>query len=412
MRLFRAILLLFAAAMVSSVLAQTTQDRHFDIPRQKLDSALAALARQADLQLIYPAQLVQDKTSPTLSGTMTADVALGRLLGPSGLRHEFVDAHTVTISAGRVEQSDSPATSKNAVAPAEAGPASPRKEAAPQPSLPSVTVIAPPLPDPRDLQGHSVPDFITLHGRGEVLTGTLARWDVGVCPRTVGLQPELNSYVSDRIEALATHIGLEAQDTVECGRDKLRGELALDPNVLIIFTRQPQKLMDDIAAHHYELLGFHYPNQTKKLKTVNRPIQAWYVTATRGAGGAEWVDSIFDSVPPGVIGTRLATGQQSLFVYVLIVADVDKIQGYTIGSLADYIAVLTLSQVRSLDGCGRLASIIDLMSPGCRNDLKPDSITASDVAYLKGLYHVGQGLTQFLQISGIETQMMRQLLPH
>jgi hypothetical protein len=396
----------FSAALASAI------ERHFDIPQQDLGSALTTLAKQADFQLIYSTQLVEGKISPAIHGTMTTEAALDRLIGPAGLRHEFLDPQTVMISAepspGQVNQ---PAR-RQAAASADTSQTDSRTTVPSPSSLPSVTVIAPPLPNPRDLQGTSVPKFITSHGKVETLTGQLARWYAGICPRTEGLTPELNAFVSERIQALASHIGLREQETVECERHKLRSEFALDPNVFIVFTRAPQKLLDAVAKHHYELLGFHYPVETKRLKAVKRPIQGWYVTATRGAGGDAWVDSLFGRVPPGIPNGRLMTGRRSFFVFALIVVDVDKVQGHTIGSLADYIAVLALSQAHSLDDCSHLASVIDLFSAACGPDSRRETVTAGDIAYLKALYRVNPGERPFLETADIQQMMLEQLRPH
>ncbi len=76
----------------------------------------------------------------------------------------------------------------------------------------------------------------------------------------------------------------------------------------------------------------------------------------------------------------------SLFVNVLIVADANALNGRPIGPIADYIALLALSQSRSLDGCDALPSILDLLSTKCGGRSKPDGLTDSDLAYLKALY--------------------------
>jgi hypothetical protein len=417
MAVFRHTVPILALALFSSALAQPAGEYPFDIPAQSLDAALTKLARQTDLQLIYPAELVREKTSNPVEGTMSVQSALERLLASSSLRPVFMDAHTVTISISRPEEGGPPG---GAGPPRQLGkpPAADSTSTVRPESLPSVTVIAPPLPDPTTVRGDSVSRFVASHGKPQALTGLQTRWDVGICPRTQGLLPELNSFVTERIQALASHVGVESQSNTDCASHRSRGEFALNPNIMVIFTHQPQKLLDDIASHRVELLGFHYPNETRKLKVVDRPIQAWYVTATSSGGtpqaaiGREWIDDIFSTVPPGSLGSRLSSGQQSLFVFVLIVADVDKIQGYKVGSLADYIAVLALSRLRSLENCGRLASIIDLLSPTCPASQKPEAITAGDVAYLKALYRLKGGLTPELQRSGIEIEMTRQLLPH
>ena len=53
------------------------------------------------------------------------------------------------------------------------------------------------------------------------------------------------------------------------------------------------------------------------------------------------------------------------------------------GAVGDYIAMLALTQLSSLDTCQALPSIVNLLAPGCAQ--KPDGLTENDVAYLRGL---------------------------
>lgn len=56
-----------------------------NIPAQPLGQALNELARQANLQMTFPAGLVAQKQAPAVSGQMTVQQALDRLLASSGL---------------------------------------------------------------------------------------------------------------------------------------------------------------------------------------------------------------------------------------------------------------------------------------------------------------------------------------
>src|SRR5690606_37316680 len=56
-----------------------------NIPAQTLGQALNELARQANLQMTFPAALVAGKQAPAVSGQMTPRQALNRLLAGSGL---------------------------------------------------------------------------------------------------------------------------------------------------------------------------------------------------------------------------------------------------------------------------------------------------------------------------------------
>lgn len=65
--------------------------RSFSIAAQPLAQALNELARQGDLQLGFPAGLVAGKTAPAVSGQLTPQQALDRLLAGSGLQGSVKD---------------------------------------------------------------------------------------------------------------------------------------------------------------------------------------------------------------------------------------------------------------------------------------------------------------------------------
>jgi hypothetical protein len=265
------------------------------------------------------------------------------------------------------------------------------------PAIPEVTVTAPKPPEPQQIAGESVPIFIQKHAKPALLTGQLGRWLTEICPRTEGLTPAFNGFVGARIEAIAASVGAPHEWTSQCR-----------PNVGIYFTDAPQKMLDEVVKHAPQLLGFHYPHQAKRLATVNRPIQAWYVTAIRGLAGPDVVDSIWGEVPAGRLGSRLTTGRSSLIVFVLVVADTRKLLNFSIGSISDYIAVLTLSRPTSLDGCEALPSIIDLMSPICGATSESIAITAGDIAFLRALYSVNMEQPLSLQRTDIQNKMLRE----
>ena len=266
------------------------------------------------------------------------------------------------------------------------------------PTVPEVTVTAPKPPDPQQLAGKSVPNFIKNHGKPAVLVGQLGRWVAEICPRAEGLAPDFNAFVSARLKAIAASVGAPHQWAAQCR-----------PNVAIYFTADPQAMLDEVAKRAPQLLGFHYPHQVKRLATVNRPIQAWYVTAIRGIAGEDVIDDMWGSVPPGRLGSRLTTGRSSLIVFVLVVADTRKLANFSVGSISDYIALLTLSRPASLDGCEQLPSIIDLMSPHCGSNSTSTAITAGDTAYLRALYSLDMEQPLYLQREDIHNKMMREL---
>jgi iron complex outermembrane receptor protein len=102
----------------ASVTAQAAARHQIQIPAQPLDSAIATLARQTDVQIIYSSDLVAGRAAPALNGSMTLEQALGTLLERTGLSFEFLDAGTVTLA--QVAQPRRTATTPSPRAPASA----------------------------------------------------------------------------------------------------------------------------------------------------------------------------------------------------------------------------------------------------------------------------------------------------
>jgi iron complex outermembrane receptor protein len=84
-----------------AALAQASQSPTLaaDIPAQPLALALAAFRRQTGLRLVYVSSLIREQSSRAVSAGLSADAALAQLLQGTGLRFEYLTAHTLHIVA-------------------------------------------------------------------------------------------------------------------------------------------------------------------------------------------------------------------------------------------------------------------------------------------------------------------------
>ena len=85
-------------------------------------------------------------------------------------------------------------------------------------------------------------------------------------------------------------------------------------------------------------------------------------------------------------GSHLKPRANSVLMNVLIVADLTRLDGVEIGPVSDYIAMLALTQSRSLDACNPLPSILDRWASDCQGREAPASLTDGDIAFLEALY--------------------------
>jgi hypothetical protein len=320
----------------------------------------------------------------------------------------------------------------------------PAASAQPSTTVRPVTVTAPTESDRARSRS-----FIESYAAPTAKLDRYARWSDPPCVVVAGLAPAQIAAVKARVEAVARAAGL-----------KVAGA-GCRPNVEIEFATQPQVLVDQIVAKTPEILGYQPGVDVKALKTMTRPIQAWYMTASRGGvkpldlgntmnfaanpyaamgvgrssldlgapnpgiftsarppspNAAGWAATNSNEVRNGRVqpaprshvtttetldapdrGSALGCNPQALaaqgsacqsvFRNVLVVVDVGKAQDQSVTSLTDYVAMLALSQPRSLDGCMTLASIIDLLAAApCPGRDPPDGLTPADTAYLTALY--------------------------
>jgi len=227
---------------------------------------------------------------------------------------------------------------------------------------------------------------------------------------TIGLPAQFNLFVTQRIIRMAMAAGAPLDSHEPCR-----------PNVAVLATPEPQKLLDFIRQKRVALLGFHYRPQAERLATVTLPVQAWYSTATEDFWGFISADlpngdlgyGVMSTlgIPTGahVSGSRLGNGLKSEFTTAVIVVDTNKIVGQEIGPLADYIAMLALSQASSYDTCQDVPTITNLMASGCGADMKPAAITDIDMTYLRGLYRMDAGSSFLGQRGSIAYEMKKDL---
>jgi hypothetical protein len=258
---------------------------------------------------------------------------------------------------------------------------------------------------PKDVD-QAVHDFVHTYAKPTPLMGKMARWSKGapLCPNAVGLTPDFNSFIIARIRQVADMVGAPLQTKLPC-----------KPNMVVLFTPQPQALLDVVRAQKPVLLGYHSTAQMEAMTRVSHPIQAWYATATRDYNGTLRLDDAqaFDacvamygaaSCSAASMGTRVFDGMHSEMAAVTVVADANKIAGLQIGALADYIAMLALSQTQTFEACLPLASIANLMTADCEGK-KAQSLTESDLAYLKALYKINPDVLGTLQTSEVSNEM-------
>jgi len=233
--------------------------------------------------------------------------------------------------------------------------------------------------------------------------GKIARWEEGVCPSVTGLAPTFTKFIAKRVRDLAAQVGAPVNADENC-----------KSNIDVVFTTDPQALLDNIRAKQPVMLGYFDNNaQADSMAIVNRPIQAWHATQTVDLRGNTVIDSrntMNGEMTRGgkslnSSGSRLGDGLHSSYFHAIIVANPNKLGEYEIGTLADHIALVALAQPALQAACPALPSILDLTSADCRKDVPVKALTAADTGFLRGVYQMDTGTSVQTQKAAIAVRL-------
>ncbi len=267
--------------------------------------------------------------------------------------------------------------------------------------------------------GRQAFDFVDAFAAPTPKINQIARWSGSVCVQVTGLAPDKASVIQGRVEDVAKAVGLKITPA------------GCKPNIQIVFSGEPQKVIDDVFAKNEVLLGY-YHRSDRNLRVVTQPIQAWYATATAGGAGpnagmafsaassdvgstgvqgGQTLNAVLDSPdshpPTGCGDSHFSACLRSVFENVLVVVDLKKVK-QNVGVISDYVTVLALAQPRSLEGCKALPSITDLFA-SCPGRAAPDQLTPADAAYLTALYQIDPEAKKAVQQGDLANRMTKML---
>lgn len=221
----------------------------------------------------------------------------------------------------------------------------------------------------------------------------MARWHGGVCVGVVNLEPAIAQYIADRVSDVAREVGLTAH------------EPPCHPSILIVATTDASSFTRDFVAQRPVLFrpgGSGMSLGTDALEafiSTDRPVRWWGVSLTadpdtgaaairmpgavNGAasnpGGSVW-DYAPNTARRGA--SRLSNPYRDDLKRMFVIVDMDRLQGVSLGQLADYLAMVSLAQIQADAQTDRFETILNLFE----NPTYAPGLTGWDRAYLAGLY--------------------------
>lgn len=228
-----------------------------------------------------------------------------------------------------------------------------------------------------------------------------ARWHRSVCVGVHNLQRDAAQYVVDRVSQAALDVGLEP------------GEPGCSPQVIIIFATNAKTLATFLVKHDKRLflpgMGLGGMARTRDaldaFAASDKPVRWWDVSIPVDARTGERAVrlSIDDGAPVvNVAGpSRIHSGIVDQLRQVLIIVDATKLHGMTWQQLGDYLAVVSLAQIRSEADLAAFDTILNLFT----NPAAYSGLTDWDRSYIRALYTYDQERMPLFQRNELVSRM-------
>lgn len=220
-----------------------------------------------------------------------------------------------------------------------------------------------------------------------------ARWIVKACPTVVGVDRHYADIVEARLRAVATSVGVPLANA-PC-RPNLAVTFALDNKTLlkVLMDKRPgsfaaqseaaRKAMIEGAA---PIIWWYSSDRRTKDGSANTEAASGIVGGVAGTGQSVVPTSAdsetFAQVGSSIIGTRVVRG----IVQANVVIDLNRADGATLGSVADYAALVAFAEIAP-SAPPPEGSILALFG-GPAGAARPRELSAFDTAFLRALYRL------------------------
>ncbi len=235
----------------------------------------------------------------------------------------------------------------------------------------------------------------------------VGRWGRFVCPIAVGVSNEQAQFIQRRL--------VEVQNSVR--RKHPDPDSECRPNLFIIIADDVDQVLADWKERDPGM--FRWKSREGVARSAGTgPVRTWHnaiLVADGGATGhtaalsqASATSPIDISAPSCPVSGRIAAGCWEHINAVVVLVDARTTGKVTLAQLADYISVVSLSQIDLSADLGGIDSILRLFAEP-RPEIPPTGLTEWDYAFLKGLYRVSYSPAN--QQRDIAARMVRELAP-
>lgn len=274
--------------------------------------------------------------------------------------------------------------------------------------LTAQAIVAPPAPDPAQAPapGSSPNPEVTIQGHRKALekgvrtfvnqlthssrfsSETVPRWHDALCFLVAGLNRGEGSFVAMRLTQIAAAAGAKVQS---------KGCIRQDVNFYVVFTPDPARTLKYLNIRPALLFQSDASRQQEEqFLDPKQPqvVRVWHNAVLTGADGQRLgADATCASLPGMVVNcardaSRLSVQATQQFTEAVVVVDMTRLDGATLGQVTDYVAMAGLADF-ALDGkFGDAPTILRLFTQPM--DTRPKELTQWDRAFLSALYHTDQ----------------------
>jgi hypothetical protein len=230
----------------------------------------------------------------------------------------------------------------------------------------------------------------------------VGRWGVSICPLVVGPSDSQAQFIRHRL--------LEVQDTVR--KHQAGSKPNCRPNLFVIVTDVADAVLADWKEREPGMFRWKSRNGVSRSVGVG-PVRTWHNAIVEAADG-----SASRELPAGTrlvggkggcpLKGRVEAGCWEHITAVVVLVDARATGKVTVEQLADYISVVSLSQIDLTADVGGVDSILRLFARP-PPEVPPTGLTEWDYAFLNGLYRASYSPKD--QQRDIEARMVRQLVP-
>jgi hypothetical protein len=243
----------------------------------------------------------------------------------------------------------------------------------------------------------------------------VGRWGGFVCPMVVGVTNAQSMFIQRRM--------IEVQNTVR--QKKPDPDKPCDPNLFVIITDEADQVLADWKQRDPGMFRWKARDNVSRSGGTG-PVRTWHNAILTGADG-ESINQVSAVTQISAGSSRVSTGagfdiekpscplkgrvEASCWEHidaVVVLVDARQTGKVTLAQLADYISVVSLSQIDLSADLGGIDSILRLFSQP-PPEVPPVGITEWDYAFLNGLYRASY--SPMNQQRDIAARMVRELAP-